>query len=389
MFEVAEERDYQFCTEVLVRGEQLPPSNEVRTLMHGFGGSVVVISTGDILKVHVHTDTPEAVFTAAGQWGEITFTKADDMRAQHLELKHLERRPVAIVTDSSADLTDPILDRHRIAMVPLQVLFGDEVYLDRVGIRPEEFYNRLREARQLPTTSQPTPGDFVKSFRSALEEADQVVAVLLGSRLSGTYQAGMAAARAASLDRVRFVDSGSASLGLGMLALRGAELAESGWPAGDIVTELNRIKHQCGVLLTVDQYENLLRSGRVSKGKAWLAGMLDVKPILTLDQEGRVVPVDRARGREAVLRQVLALLEQRLTPRPKVVRFGVVHADAPDVAERVRKALVSAYRPRDCFVSLATAVLGTHVGPGAWAVFYQVEDGTPTRLSGGEPAQDG
>jgi DegV family protein with EDD domain len=389
MFEVAEERDYQFCTEVLVRGEQLPPGNEVRTLMHGFGGSVVVISTGDILKVHVHTDTPEAVFTAAGQWGEVTFTKADDMRAQHLELKHLERRPVAIVTDSSADLTDPILDRHRIAMVPLQVLFGDQVYLDRVGIRPEEFYGRLREARQLPTTSQPTPADFVKSFRSALEEADRVVAVLLGSKLSGTYQAGMAAARAASLDRVHFVDSGSASLGVGMLALRGAELAESGWPAGDIVTELNRIKRQSGVLLTVDQYENLLRSGRVSRGKAWLAGMLDVKPILTLDEGGGVVPVDRARGREAVLRQVLALLEQRLTPRPKVVRFGVVHADAPDVAERVRKALVAAYRPRDCFVSLATAVLGTHVGPGAWAVFYQVEDGAPSRLSGEGAARDG
>ena len=166
-------------------------------------------------------------------------------------------------------------------------------------------------------------------------------------------------------------------------------MAESGWPAGDIVAELNRIKRQSGVLLTVDQYENLLRSGRVSKGKAWLAGMLDVKPILTLDQEGKVVPVDRARGREAVLRQVLALLEQRLTPRPKVIRFGVVHADAPDVAERVRKALVAAYRPRDCFVSLATAVLGTHVGPGAWAVFYQVEDGAPSRLPGEGATRNG
>ena len=165
-----------------------------------------------------------------------------------------------------------------------------------------------------------------------------------------------------------------------MLALRGAELAESGWLPADIVAELDRVRRQSGVFLTVDQYEHLLRSGRVSRGKAWLAGMLDVKPILTLDGDGKVVPLDRARGREAVLRQVLALLEQRLTPRPKVVRFGVVHADAPEVAERVRNALVSVYRPRDCFVALATGVLATHVGTGAWAVFYQVEDGTPTRL---------
>jgi fatty acid-binding protein DegV len=88
------------------------------------------------------------------------------------------------------------------------------------------------------------------------------------------------------------------------------------------------------------------------------------------------VPVDRVRGRANVVPRVLALLERRLTPRPNVVRFGVAHTEAPEVAERVRTALVAAYRPRDCFVTLATGVLGTHVGPGAWAVFYQVEDGT-------------
>ena len=111
--------------------------------------------------------------------------------------------------------------------------------------------------------------------------------------------------------------------------------------------------------------------------------MLDVKPILTLDERGRVVPVDRVRGRENVVPRVLSLLERRLTPRPRAVRFGVAHADAPDVAERVRTALVAAYSPRDCFVSLATGVLGTHVGPGAWGVFYQVEDGTPARVARG------
>jgi DegV family protein with EDD domain len=136
------------------------------------------------------------------------------------------------------------------------------------------------------------------------------------------------------------------------------------------------------MLLTVDRYDNLLRSGRVSRGKAWLAGMLDVKPILSLDAEGKVVPVERVRGREKVEARVLALLDQRLSPRPKVVRFGVAHADAPEVAQRIRAALVKKYRPKDCFVSLATGVLGTHVGPGAWGIFYQVEDG-------GRPSAEG
>jgi DegV family protein with EDD domain len=195
--------------------------------------------------------------------------------------------------------------------------------------------------------------------------------------------------RAAGISGVHLVDSRSASLGVGMLALRGAELAESGWPAAEIATELERVRGQAGMLLTVDRYDNLLRSGRVSRGKAWIAGMLDVKPVLSLDPEGRVVPVDRVRGREQLVPRVLELLEKRLTPRPRVVRFGVVHTEAPEMAERVRTALIAAYRPRDCFVTLATGVLGTHVGEGAWAIFYQVEDGTPARLDAATAGAEG
>ena len=145
LVEVAAERDFQFCTEVLVRGEQLPAGQRgPRARMHAFGGSVVVAVTGDILKIHVHTDTPEAVFTYAARWGRVETTKADDMRAQHRRLAHPDRRPVAVVTDSSADLADSVLDRHHIALVPLQVVFGDETFRDRVELKPEEFYRRLR-----------------------------------------------------------------------------------------------------------------------------------------------------------------------------------------------------------------------------------------------------
>ena len=389
MIEVAAERDFQYCTEVLVRGEQLPAANEVRAAMHAFGGSLVVAVASDILKIHVHTDTPEAVFSYAARWGRVETTKADDMRAQHRRLAHAERRPVVLVTDSSADLADSVLDRHHIALVPLQVVFGDESFRDRVELKPEDFYRRLRTARELPTTSQPAPAEFVRVLRNARAEADEVVAVLLSGALSGTLASAQAAVRAAGLSGVHLVDSRSASLGVGMLALRGAELAESGWPAAEIARELERVRLQSGMLLTVDRYDNLLRSGRVSRGKAWIAGMLDVKPILSFDGTGRVVPLDRVRGRDQVVPRVLALLERRLTPRPAVVRFGVAHAEAPEMAERVRTALVAAYRPRDCFVTLATGVLGTHVGAGAWAIFYQVEDGTPARLDAAQAGAEG
>ena len=172
--------------------------------MHTFGGSVVVALVADILKIHVHTDTPEAVFTYAARWGRVETTKADDMRAQHRPLAHPERRPVAIVTDTSADLADAVLDRHHIALVPLQVIFGDETFRDRVELKPEEFYRRLRAAKELPTTSQPTPGEFVRVFRDARER---------GRRGGG---------RAARRERCRARSSLGAGGGAGGRHLRGA-----------------------------------------------------------------------------------------------------------------------------------------------------------------------
>lgn len=215
LIEVAAERDYRFCTEVLVRGEGLPSANEARSAMHVFGGSVVVAIVADILKIHVHTDAPEAVFSYAARWGRVETTKAEDMRVQHRRLAHTARRAVAVVTDSSADLADAVLDRHRIAMVPLQVVFGDRTFRDRVELRPEGFYRRLAAAKELPTTSQPAPADVVRVLRDGQQEAEAVVAVLLGAALSGTYQAACAAVRAAGLTGFTWWTAGARRSGSG------------------------------------------------------------------------------------------------------------------------------------------------------------------------------
>lgn len=377
--EIVTERDFQFCTEVLVRGDALPAANDVRSRLHDFGGSVVVAVMGDILKLHVHTDTPDAVFTLAASWGTVTARKAEDMRGQHRQLQEHTRRRVAIVVDSTNDLTDSALDRHGIIVVPMQVIFAQESFQDRIDLKPEEFYRRLARADVLPTTSQPTPAAFVKALRAARSEAEEVLGIFVSSRLSGTLASAQAAVQAAGITNVTLVDSRTASLGVGMLALRATELADAGWSAASIGRELTRVREQSGLLLTVDTYDNLIRSGRVSKGKAWLGGLFDIRPLLEIGRDGTVQVVDRIRGREHVIPRVLTELTQRLQPRPTQVRLGIAHADAPEVAARVRTALSAAFAPREILVSHATAVLGTHVGAGAWAVAYQIEDGTPER----------
>ena len=371
------DRDYQFCTEALVRGTELPPGTEVRARLRQLGGSIVVLATDDLLKVHVHTDTPDRVFELAESWGVIEATKAEDMREQHGAL-HPTNRKIGIVVDSSCDLPDQVIDAHGMVVVPIQVIDGERTYLDRVDIEGPALYQLLQETDRVLTTSQPPPGAFARAFEDARSSAAEVLGIFLGRALSGTLASAEAAARASRLDGITVTDSRSASYGLGLLALRAAELAEAGWSIEAIVEELDRVRDQSGAFFTVDTFVYLLRSGRVSRGRAWLGGLLDIKPILEVNREGRVVPFDRVRGRKALVPRVLEHLDRRLTPRPSALRLGVAHGGVPEFAERLRDELVQRYAPRDCFVSHVTACLGVHTGPGAWGIFYQIEDPAPS-----------
>jgi len=381
---VAAEQDYRFCTEVLVRGDALPGSAEARAALAPLGGSLLALRTADLLRVHIHTDDAAAVFRIAEAWGEVVTRKADDMREQHRLLTTAARR-VAIVCDSACDLPEAVLDRYGIALVPLQVLFGDEVLLDRVELTPPEFYRRLRAGGPPPTTSQPTPARFLAAYEHARADADGVVAVLLSSALSGTYASAEAARRSFAAGGIHLVDSRSASFGTGLLALRGAELAEAGWDAAAIARELERVRDRSGTFITVDTLEYLLRSGRVSRMQAWLGGLLDMKPILSLDRDGKVVAAGRVRGQAALLDRVCRLLDAVLPPTRVRLRLAVAHADTPELAERVRRTLDERYRPLEVLLAPVTGVLAAHVGPGAWGVFYQIEDGA----SGGNLSSPG
>ena len=240
---VAHERDYHYCTEVLVRGRDFPPSIDIRSRLREFGGSIVVLATEDLLKVHVHTDTPDRLFEMAERWGTIEHRKMDDMRQQHQAL-HDAHRNLTVVVDSSCDLPDSAIDRHGIVVVPLQVIAGGQVLLDRQDLRGSDLYERMR-SNDVFTTSQPTPAAFVRAFSDAKSQSGEVLGLFIASALSGTFASAQIAARTTNPgDSMRVLDSRSASLGLGLLALRAVELAEQGWALPTIVPELNRVRDQ-------------------------------------------------------------------------------------------------------------------------------------------------
>ncbi len=371
--EVAADRDYRYCTELMVRGTALPTPADARRALRAFGGSIVVLHTGELLKAHVHTDAPEAVFQLGAGWGTVESTKADDMRAQHQALQ--ARRPIAFVSDTACDLPDEMVLQYDIGLVPTQLIVGERSYRDRLELSSAEFFERLRAGKDA-TTSQPTPQAFTDGYADAARSADHVIAVVLSKALSGTYANAEAAARQFDGARVTVVNSRSASLGEGMLVLRGVELAAAGWAPAAIASELERVRAQSGGFFTVDNFDRLVRSGRVGRGRAWLGTKLNLKPVMAVTREGTVEPVARVRGAAAARGHILELVGRALDPRPRELRLGVVHGDIPAFAEALREELVARYRPKQCLVSPITPVIAAHAGVGAWGVFYQVEDGT-------------
>ncbi|MFN2572769.1 MAG: DegV family protein [Gemmatimonadales bacterium] len=373
--EVESDRDYRYCTEIMVRaaGPPLPDPADVRRALRAHGGSIVVLSTGPLLKAHVHTDAPEAVFALAGGWGALESTKADDMRAQHQALQ--ARRPIAFVSDTACDLPDELILQYDIGLAPMQLIVDARSYRDRLELTAGEFFRRLRAGLDA-STSQPAPQAFTDAYRDAARAGEHVIAVIVSSALSGTFSSAEAAARRFNSGRVTVLDSRSASLGEGLLVIRGVELAAAGWAPDAIVRELQRVRAQSGGLFTVDNYERLVRSGRVGRGRAWLGTKLNLKPVMALTMEGKIEPVGRVRGRESARRRILELLDRALTPRPRALRFGVVHGDIPEFADALRSELVARYAPLQCLVTPITPVIAAHAGIGAWGVFYQNEDGT-------------
>jgi DegV family protein with EDD domain len=272
----------------------------------------------------------------------------------------------AIVLDSTADFPEAPERFRNWRVVPLYVLFGDESYRDYVELTPEAFYARLRTSEQLPTTSQPTPGDFLTAYEE-LSGYERIYSLHLSAALSGTYQS----ARTAALElgeKVRVVDSESASAAIAMLGLAIQRRLDKGTTDDEIDRLIRRFREDAGLIFTVDTLEFLRRGGRIGRASAWAGQLLHVKPILTIERE--VIPLKRVRGNQKAMQEFVAAFTSSTENTP-TLKVGIAHADAPERAEQLKK-MVHSERPHAEVEIVTTlgAVVGTHAGPGTVGFFW-------------------
>jgi DegV family protein with EDD domain len=274
----------------------------------------------------------------------------------------------AVVLDSTADFPDAQIRFPNMRVVPLYVRFGQQSFRDYVELDPHGFYERLRAAAELPTTSQPTPQDFMSTY-NALAGYERIYSLHISSKLSGTFQSASLAASEIGGDRVRLIDTESASVGIGMLAIAIQELLARGTNDEEIEALAALYRERAGILFTVDTLEFLAKGGRIGRARALMGNLLNVKPILAIEA-GEVVPVTRVRGRTKAFEEFRRRFEAATTDGSGL-GIGIAHAEAAEAGEQLQ-AIVLASRPQ-AEVKLVTslgAVVGTHAGPGTVGFFW-------------------
>jgi len=279
----------------------------------------------------------------------------------------------AIVLDSTADYPDAQQQHENWRVVPLYVNFGTESFKDGVDLTAHEFYERLRTSPELPTTSQPTPGDFLAVYEELAQRYERILSLHIASNLSGTFQSAGTAAEQLGGDRVRTIDSESASVAISMLALAVQRRLDRGTTDEEIDALVVRYLAEHGLLFTVDTLEFLARGGRIGRARAFAGQLMNVKPILSID-DGEVLPVKRVRGNRKAFQEFVDALTSQTTDSPSL-RVGIAHADAPDRMTELEK-MVRDLRP-SARIEMETslgAVIGAHAGPGTVGFFWFTDD---------------
>ncbi|MFZ5639609.1 MAG: DegV family protein [Bacillota bacterium] len=269
---------------------------------------------------------------------------------------------VRIVTDSTADLPRELAEQYGVVVVPLKVLFGQEVFRDGADLDAADFYSRLKKTPVLPTTSQPAPGEFVAVYERLTRRGDSVISIHISSALSGTFHSAQLAKTMVDSKDIFVIDSRSVSMGLGLIVIAAAKAAREGRTRKEILTLINDLINNIKVLFVVDSLEYLERGGRIGKASALLGSLLNIKPILAL-QDGLVTPLEKVRGKSRALDRLVELAGASYGPGRRLV-CSIVHSDDYSSLMKLRDKIEVSLNSPDILISELGPVVGTHVGPG-------------------------
>ena len=364
----AEDAGHRYCVQCVVSAGVVDRSALKAALLALPLSRLVIAGSRGRVCLHAHIDDPARFFLTAARFGAVSRERSDDMLAPSAAGR---RSPVAIVTDSGADLPAEALDRMNIHIVPQRISIGGRDYVDGVSISSREFYDVMRTSPVLPRTSQPPPGDFRRMFEFLLSHNEHVIDVSLGRALSGTFQSAAAAAARTDADRISVFDTSHVAGAQGLLAIWAAEAAEAGLGVSRILDGLARMRSRTAIYAVARDISYAVRGGRAPRIALPLTRLLRLSLLFHNRADGRFAPMGGLWGRDNLPERFARAIARRLNPARRY-RLIVGHCDCAGDAERVRDSLLARVRSIDRIWLVETGVaIGTHAGPGTLVIGVQ------------------
>lgn len=370
---VHENANFRYCTEAMLLGENIE-REKLRSKINHFGDSLVLAGSPKKMRLHIHTDTPDKLFTKISKFGSITFQKVDDMVMQ-MDVAENQKCKTAIVTDSTCDLPQDFIEKHQINVVPLSLHFGDTYYLDGVTLKADRFYKMLTKVKEQPSSAQPAFKDFSNKYNYLSTHYDSVIGIHISEGMSGTCSNSRKAAKTISnftKTPITVFNSKRLSSGLGLIVMRAAEALERGVSYEEIIKELEIWPDKTEIFVTTKTMKYMVKSGRVSPVKGFIGKLLNVRPVVTVDNEGKTGLIGKPRSEKASMKLTMKLINKSMKNK-KLWGYSLSHADNETTANWYIAQMKELTGQEPRFVSIASPVLGANAGPGSVAVSLMFE----------------
>lgn len=277
---------------------------------------------------------------------------------------------IKIVTDSTMDMSKELADELGIVIVPLSVTIKGETYLDRVDIQPAEFIESMKSLEELPKSSQPSTGTFLEVYDKLGEEGYEVLSIHMTGKMSGTVRSAESAAHMTNT-KVTVIDSKFISIALQFQVTEAAQMAKQGKSMDEIIKRLNKVRDNTKLYIMIDTLENMVKGGRIGKGKAFIGSLLNIKPIASLEG-AEYNPVAKVRSHSQVVKWMTKQFTQDV--KGKTVRgAGIVHAEAYELSAKIKESIIELTGYNDISIDYTGPTISTHTGPGALALMFYTE----------------
>jgi DegV family protein with EDD domain len=362
--------DFRFCTEALIKNSSIG-REELLSTLENFGNSIVIAGSDRMRRLHVHTDTPAELFNVLRNSGTLAFQKADDMVRQS-DVVYNRKWKIALVTDSTCDLSHDLIDNYQVNMLPININFGENHYLDKVTIQPEQFYTLLKENKNYPKSSQVNEKAFTNLYSHLASHYDSVIAIHLSDKLSGTYNSSQKAAQAISKEfgkPISVINSRNLSGALGLLVLRAARAIEEGHSHEEVVAMTQKWTSDTKIFVTVRDIIYLIRGGRLSAGKGLIARLFNINPIVSIDESGKAIVFGKSFNQKANMDKVMSHISKISEGKP-IWNYTILHANNIDAANWYAEKMENLTGKSPASVLNISPIIGANAGVGAAGIAF-------------------